>query len=183
MSLAKRREFLMRERWFSPRDKVDIMDPHTQTPVGYFQRKIFSIRALYRLYNLSGENELIVRQKLWDIRPTYRFFSGNSAGEPDEVALLGQLRRKLLSLRPFYWFEGPDGTRRLEVKGDFFGLNYEIVEDGRSIGSVSKKFWAIRDTYGLRIESAVPDRTALLLLGAVVVIHAIHEKRERRSRA
>lgn len=48
---------------------------------------------------------------------------------------------------------------------------------------MSKTFWTIRDTYGLRIDAAVPDQTALLLLGAVMVIHAIHEKRERRSRA
>jgi hypothetical protein len=49
-------------------------------------------------------------------------------------------------------------------------------------GGVFKTFWAIRDTYGLKIEPAVPDRTALLLLGVVMVIHAIQEKREHRSR-
>jgi len=161
MSLAKRREFLMREKWFSLRDKVDVMDPATQDPVGHFQRRIFSIRTLYRLYDLSGEVELIVQQKLWAVRPTYKFFG----------------------IRPRYWFESPDGTRQFEVKGNFFGLRYEIVQDDRSIGSASKTFWAIRDTYGLRVASAVRDQTALLLLGSVIVIHAIHEKRERSSRA
>ena len=183
MSLAKRREFLMRERWFSLRDKVAVMDPATQEPVGHFQRKILTIRTLYRLSDLSGEVELIVQQKLWALRPTYKFFSGNPSGEPDEIALLGILKRKLFSIRPRYWFESPDGTRRFDVNGNFFGLNYEIVENGRSIGSVSKKFWAIRDTYGLRIEPSVPDRTALMILGSVIVIHAIHEKRNRSSGA
>jgi uncharacterized protein YxjI len=183
MSLAKRREFLMREKWFSLRDKVDVMDPATQDPVGHFQRKIFSIRTLYRLYDLSGEVELIVQQKLWAVRPTYKFFGGNPSGEPDEAALLGQLKKKLFSIRPRYWFESPNGTRQFEVKGNFFGLRYEILQDDRSIGSASKTFWAIRDTYGLRIDAAVRDQTALLLLGSVIVIHAIHEKRERSSRA
>jgi uncharacterized protein YxjI len=183
MNLAKRREFLMRERWFSLRDKVSVMDPATQEPVGHFQRKIFTIRTLYRLYDLSGEVELIVQQKLWAVRPTYKFFRGNPSGEPDEIALLGILKRKLFSFRPVYWFESPDGTRQFEANGNFFGLNYEIVENGRIIGSVSKKFWAIRDTYGLRIEPTVPDQTALLLLGVVMVIHAIHEGREHKSRA
>ena len=180
MNLAKRREFLMRERWFSLRDKVSVMDPATQEPVGHFQRKIFTIRTLYRLYDLSGNIELIVQQKLLAWRPTYKFFLGNSSGEPDEIALLGILRRKIFTFRPTYWFETPDGTRQFEVKGNLVGLKYEITQDGRSIGSVSKKFWAIRDTYGLKIESTVPDRTALLLVGAVMVIHAIQEKRERR---
>ncbi len=183
MSLAKRREFLMRERWFSLRDRVDVMEPATQEPVGYFERKVFSIRTLYRLYDLSGESELIVQQKLWSFPPAYRFFSGNSSGEPDEAALLGQLMRTLLPFMPFYWFEADGGMRRFEVRGNFIGLNYEIVQDGHSTGSVSKKFWAIRDTYGLRIAPTVPDQAALLLLGTVMVIHAIHEKRERTSRA
>jgi uncharacterized protein YxjI len=183
VNLAKRREFLMRERWFSLRDKVAVIDPATQEPVGHFQRKIFTIRTLYRLYDLSGEVELIVQQKLWAWRPTYKFFRGNASGEPDEIALLGILRKKVFTFRPTYWFETPDGTRQFEVKGNFIGLKYEITQEGRSIGSVSKTFWAIRDTYGLRIEPTVPDRTSLLLLGSVIVIHAIHEKRERRSRA
>ncbi|HTW92473.1 MAG TPA: hypothetical protein VMH22_12290 [bacterium] len=182
MNLAKHREFLLRERWFSLKDKVDVMDPATQEPVGYFQRKLFSIPMLYRLYDVSGENELIVQQRLWSFPSAYRFFSGNSSGEPDEAALFGQLRRTLFPFVPHYWFEATDSTRQFELRGDFIGLNYEINRDGRAIGSVSRKFWAIRDTYGLRIDAAVPDRMALLLLGSVIVIHAIHERR-RRSRA
>ena len=55
MSLAKRREFLMRERWFSLWDKVDVMDPATQEPVGHFQRKLFTLRTQYRLQDPLGD--------------------------------------------------------------------------------------------------------------------------------
>jgi len=182
MTLASRREFLIRERWFSLWDKVDVMDPVTQEPVGDFQRKIFTLRTLYRLENLLGRIELIVQQKLWAWRPTYKFFLGNPTGDPVESDLLGILRRGLLPFYPHYWFETPDGTRKFDVDGDLFSLNYDVFENGQHIGSVAKTFWAIRDTYGLRIDQEVPDQTALLLLGAVMVIHAIHEKRERRSR-
>jgi uncharacterized protein YxjI len=182
MSLAKCREFLMREKWFSLRDKVDVMEPATQTPIGHFERKIWSIRTLYRLYDVSGENELVVRQKLLAWRPTFRFYSGNSTGEPEEAAYLGQLKKRLFTLRPAYWFEGPDGSLRFEVNGNFIGLKYEITGNGRNLGRVSKTLWAIRDTYGLKVEPGVPDQTALLLLGSVIVIHAIHEAQERRRR-
>ncbi len=181
MSLAKRREFLMRERWFSIWDKVEVMDPATQGVIGHFQRKFFALRTLYRLQDPLGDIQLIIQQKLLAWRPTYKFFLGNATGEPDEIGLLGILRRGFFAFYPHYWFEAPDGTRRFEVNGNFLGLNYDIVENGRSIGSVSRRLWAIRDTYGLRIEPSVPDRTALLLLGAVMVIHAIQEKRGRRS--
>jgi uncharacterized protein YxjI len=182
VNLAKRREFAMRERWFSLWDKVDVMEPVTQGVVGHFQRKLFTLRTQYRLQDPLGDIELIVQQKLLAWRPTYKFFRGNPSGEPDEVGFLGILRRGFFAFYPHYWFEAADGTRRFEVNGDFLGLSYDIVEGGRSIGSVSKTFWAIRDTYGLRIEPTVPDQTALLLLGLVMVIHAIQEKRERRGR-
>jgi uncharacterized protein YxjI len=182
MSLAKRREFLMRERWFSLWDKVDVMDPVTEEPVGHFQKKLFTLRTQYRLQDPLGDIELIVQQKLMAWRPTYKFFPGNPSGEPDQAALLGTLTRGFLPFYPHYWFNAPDGTRKFDVEGDLFALSYDIFENGQSIGSVSKTFWAIRDTYGLRIDPSVPDQTALLLLGAVMVIHAIHEKRERRSR-
>jgi len=180
MRLAKYRDFLMREKWVSLRDKVDVMDPATQVPIGYFERKIFSFRTLYRLYDLGGEVEMIVQKKLLAVRRTYKFFSGNSTGEPDDAGLLGELKKKLISLKPSYWFEAPDGTRLFEVKGNFIGLKYEITQDGREIGSISRTFWAIRDTYGLKIDAGVPDHLALLILSSVIVIHAIHESRKRR---
>ena len=182
MSLAKRREFLMRERLFSLWDKVEVMDPTTQAPIGHFQRKLITLRTQYRLQDPLGDIELIVQQKLWAWRPTYKFFRGNPTGEPDEMGFLGTLRRGFFAFYPHYWFDTPDGARRFDIQGDFFALSYDIFENGQSIGSVAKTFWAIRDTYGLRIDPSVPDETALLLLGAVMVIHAIHEKRERRSR-
>jgi uncharacterized protein YxjI len=171
----------MRERWFSLWDKVDVMDPVTEEPVGHFQKKLLTLRTQYRLQDPLGDIELIVQQKLMAWRPTYKFFPGNPSGDPDQSALLGTLTRGFLPFYPHYWFNATDGTRKFDVEGDFFALSYDIFESGRSIGSVSKTFWAIRDTYGLRIEPTVPDQTALLLLGAVMVIHAIHEKRERRS--
>jgi uncharacterized protein YxjI len=182
MSLAKRREFLMRERWFSLWDKVEVMDPVTEEPVGHFQKKLFTLRTQYRLQDPLGDIELIVQQKLLAWRPTYKFFPGSPSGEPDQAALLGTLTRGFLAFYPHYWFNATDGKRKFDIEGDLFALSYDIFENGRSIGSVSKTFWAIRDTYGLRIDPSVPDQTALLLLGAVMVIHAIHEKRERRSR-
>jgi len=170
----------MRERWFSLWDKVEVMDPVSQAPVGHFQRKLFSLRTQYSLQEPLGDIELIVQQKLLAWRPTYKFYSGNLSGEPDEAGFLGVLTRSFFALWPRYRFDAPDGTRRFEVNGDFFGLSYDIIENDRCIGKVSKALFAIRDTYGLKIEPTVPDQTALLLIGAVMTIHAIHEKRERR---
>ena len=181
MLLAKQRDFLLREKLFSLKDKVDIMDPLTQEPVGSVERKIFSIRTLYRLYNRGFLNEMIVQQKLLSFPAAYKFYTGNDNGEPEDAACLGILKKKFLSLAPSYWFETPDGKRVFEMRGDFVGLTYGVVQDGKEIADISRTFWAIRDTYGIRINPEVPDQMALLVLCSVIVIHAIHEARKNRG--
>ena len=181
MLLAKQRDFLLREKLFSLTDKVDIMDPLTQEPVGFFERKVFSLRTLYRLYNRGLLNEVIVQQKLLSFPAAYKFYTGNDNGEPEEAACLGILNKKFLSLAPSYWFETLDGKRVFEVQGDFIGLTYGVVQDGKEIADISRTFWAIRDTYGIRINPEVPDQMALLILCSVVVIHAIHEAQKSRA--
>ena len=182
MSLASQREFLLQQELFTLRDKVDIMNPVSQAPIGHFERKIFSLRTLYRLYGPTDDIELIVQQKLLAARPTFKFFAGNPTGEPEDAGLLGELKRKVLAFKPDYWFEAPDGQRQFEVKGNFLGFKYEVTQDDREIAGISRTFWAIRDTYGLRIGLGVSDQLALLILSSVIVIHAIHEEERHRSR-
>lgn len=179
--LATQREFLLREKFFSIPDKVDIMNPLTQDTVGFFQRKLLSIPARYCLYNRGLLNEMIVQQKLLAIRPTYKFYTGNDNDEPDDAAYVGVLKKRVVSLGPSYWFEKPDGQRLFDVYGDLVGLTYGIAQNGKEIANISRTFWAIRDTYGIRIDQDVPDQMALLVLCSVVVIHAIHVANRRRA--
>ncbi|HTW91435.1 MAG TPA: hypothetical protein VMH22_06960 [bacterium] len=178
--LATQRDFLVREKFLSIQDKVEIMNPLNQDTVGFFQRKLLSIPALYCLYNRGLLNEMIVQQKLLAVRPTYKFYTGNDNDQPDNAAYEGALVKRIISVGPSYWFEKPDGTRLFEVQGDLIGLTYGIVQDGKEIADISRTLWAIRDTYGVRINPEVPNPMALLVLCSVVVIHAIHVASRRR---
>jgi len=44
--------------------------------------------------------EMIVQKKLLAVRRTFKFFSGNSTGEPDDAGLLGELKKKRISFKP-----------------------------------------------------------------------------------
>ncbi|HME55642.1 MAG TPA: hypothetical protein VKM55_25775 [Candidatus Lokiarchaeia archaeon] len=42
------------------------------------------------------------------------------------------------------------------------------------IATIGRELWAIRDTYGIRIDSSVPNEEALDILAWVIVLHYTH---------
>ena len=61
----------------------------------------------------------------------------------------------------------PDGDD-LEVQGNIVDHEYEIDLDGRKVAEVSKKWFRVRDTYGVEIDPA--QRDDVLLLAVTVAI-------------
>ncbi|MFW9971401.1 MAG: LURP-one-related/scramblase family protein [Candidatus Odinarchaeota archaeon] len=175
MKFEERREFLLKEKLVSLRDIVRIMDPE-ENIVGNFIRKILSIRAFYRLKDLDEKTILIIRKKIASIRSAYKFFEPDENDEPDENKFLGKMVKKIVTIKPKYWIENPLGERLFNIKGTIWGLKYSIFREGTEVARISKKFWRIRDTYGLKIEKTVDDKTAMMLLAIVIVLQ--HEKEE-----
>jgi len=67
---------------------------------------------------------------------------------------------------------GPDD---LEAKGDFFDHEYEFMRGDRVVGTVSKRWIALTDSYGIDVAAGMDD--ALILACAVVIDLCCHEKR------
>ncbi|MGZ4427283.1 MAG: LURP-one-related/scramblase family protein [Nocardioidaceae bacterium] len=62
--------------------------------------------------------------------------------------------------------DGPD----LTVKGNVLDHEYTVKDDGTTVASVSKKWFRVRDTYGIEI---APDRDPVLLLAVSVALDAM----------
>lgn len=172
-SLAGRREFYLKQK-LSWKGKVDIMDPDTREGIGYFNRKVWSIRQHYRLYNNNDQLEMIIRSKI-SLKPTFKFYLGTPDEEIHEDQYIGRLRQKLLSFRPKYYFEDPEENQVFEIKGKFTGYKFKFIQDGDVVGEISKKFFKIRDTYGVRIDPGQSDLMTLVMLASVIMIHAQQE--------
>ncbi|MFX1312132.1 MAG: LURP-one-related/scramblase family protein [Promethearchaeota archaeon] len=184
MELKNRREFILRDKLVSIHDIVRVMDPE-QNLVGNFVRKIFSIRALFRLMDIDERPIMVIRQKLASLRGTFKFFEPNENGDPDETKFLGKMKRKLIAIKPKFWFENPLEERVFNIKGNIMGLKYSIIKDGSEIARISKKFWRIRDTYGLKINKDLNDQIAMIILCTVMVLQYEIERirEERRQQA
>ena len=156
------------------RDKVKVMTPDKEE-LGYFKGKIIKIGNTYRLRDLQDNPLLTVHEKVVSMRSSYKFFEG---GEEDDNKLIGKLKKKIVSIKPNYWFEDPSEKKLFTMKGNIWALKYKILKDGNEIAEISKKLFKIKGTYGVKIKPDVSDDMAMLILGLVVMLH--HEKEENR---
>ena len=69
---------------------------------------------------------------------------------------------------------GPDD---LEARGDLLDLEYAFTRGPKTVASVSKRFFALNDTYGIDIASGEDD--VLILASAVVIDLACHPDGKR----
>lgn len=176
MSLQKTREFILQEKMISLTDKGTVMNTNKDV-IGTFRGKLIKIGNTYRISDLEENPVLTVHEKIISIHSTYRFYKG---GEQDDDKYLGQLKRKIVSIKPKYWFEDPQENRVFTMKGNILTLKYKILKDNKEVAEINKKFFKsiIKGTYGIKVIPELDDDSTMLVLGIVIMLH--HEKEEKR---
>ncbi|TFF69348.1 MAG: hypothetical protein EU516_00105 [Promethearchaeota archaeon] len=176
MSLQKTREFILQEKMFSLTDKGKIMNINKEV-IGTFQGKLIKIGNTYRIRDIEENPVLTIHEKVISMRSAYTFYKG---GEQDEDKYIGKLKRKIVSVKPKYWFEDPQENRVFTMKGNIFTLKFKILKDNKVVAEINKKFFKsiLKGTYGIKIIPELDDDSAMLVLGIVIMLH--HEKEENR---
>jgi uncharacterized protein YxjI len=175
--LLKCRDFMLKEKMISLTDKGEIFNADNNALIGTFRGKLIKIGNTYRIRDLNETPVLTVHEKVISLRSSYKFYKG---GEEDENQYIGILKRKLVSIKPSYWFEDPSENRVFEMKGNIFTLKFKILKDGKEVAEISKKLWKslLRGHYGVKVNPDLDDDSTMLVLGIVLMLH--HEKEENR---
>ena len=63
---------------------------------------------------------------------------------------------------------------QLHAKGNFVDHEYEVERNGKVVALVSKRWFRVRETYGIEI---APRQDAALLLAVAVCIDTLSERR------
>jgi uncharacterized protein YxjI len=174
MSLKSTREFILQEKIGSLKDKVYVMDTD-KNKLGYFKGNLIKIGNTFRLYTMDENVLLTVNEKMISMKSTYEFYKGP---EKDDDQLIGKLKKKLISIRPKYYFEDKSEEKIYEVKGNVFKLKYKIRKHGDTVAEIRKKFFKsiLKDSYGVKMKEDLSDEDAMVILGMVIMLH--HEKEE-----
>ncbi|MHA1318468.1 MAG: LURP-one-related/scramblase family protein [Promethearchaeota archaeon] len=178
MSLQKTREFMLNEKMISLTDKGEIRNLDNEL-LGTFRGKLIKIGNTYRIRDLNEVPILTISEKIISLRSSYKFYRG---GEKEDDQLIGQLKRKLVSIKPSYWFEDPNENRVFTMKGNLMTLKFKILKDGQEVAEIRKKLWKslLKNTFGIKMSPDLDDESAMLILGIVIMLH--HEKEENRKR-
>jgi len=151
------------------------------------QQRMVSIGDDFWIENDRGERAFKVDGKALRVRKTLVLEDANGAEQC-------RIQERMLHIRDTMEIEGPDGGRLatvkkalitpirerwsidvaegpdLEAKGNILDHEYTIEANGTKIAEVSKKWFRLRDTYGVEI---APGQHDALILAITVVIDTL----------
>ena len=159
-------------------------------PTYQVREKMLSIGDDMWIENDAGERVFKLNGKALRVRKTMVF-------EDTEGRALCKIQGRVLRVRDSMEIEDPDGERiamikkavisplrerwvvdrpdapDLKVQGNVLDHEYKIEQDGHKIAEVSKRWFRVRDTYG--IEVAPGENDALVLAAAVCIDDMAHD--------
>jgi uncharacterized protein YxjI len=127
--------------------------------------KALRIRSTFVIENPSGDELLKIQEKKLSIRDTMRIERGGDTVATVKKALVSPLRHR-------FTVDLENGGE-LKVKGNIIDHEYEIERDGEKVAEVSKRWFRVRDTYG--IEIAEGENDALILATSVCLDEMAHD--------
>jgi uncharacterized protein YxjI len=122
--------------------------------------KAVRVRDTWILEDANGREVAEIKEKKLSVRDAIVIhYDGHEA----------KVKKAMVGIRDRFHVEIHDGED-LKVHGNIVDHEYEIERDGHKIAEVSKKWFRMRDTYGVEIEQ---DDNIPLLLAVTVAVDAL----------
>ena len=121
--------------------------------------KALRIRSTFILESPSGDELFKLQEKKLRVRDTMQLEHDGKTVATIKKALVSPLRER-------FNIELADG-RELSAKGNIVDHEYKIERDGHQIAEISKRWFRVRDTYG--IEVAPGENDGLILAAAICI--------------
>lgn len=121
--------------------------------------KVLRVRDTLALESPNGQELYSIQQKMLHVRDTMEIERGGRKVATVKKALVTPLRDR-------FSIDVEDGED-MEAKGNIVDHEYKIERDGDEIAEVSRRWFRLRDTYGVEI---APGQDDALILATVVCI-------------
>jgi uncharacterized protein YxjI len=150
--------YRMREKLFAIGDDfwIDTDDDRHAFKVN---GKAMRIRNTFILENPSGDELIKIQEKTLSVRDKMELEHDGEHVATIKKALISPLRDR-------FAIELSDGSE-LSAKGNVVDHEYKIERDGHKVAEISKRWFRVRDTYGIEI---APGEDDALILAATVCI-------------
>jgi uncharacterized protein YxjI len=159
--------YLVREKIFAIGDDFWITDADGNQ-VNLVDGKALRLRQTFELKDAGGEVLTVIKKKMVSVRDTMLVERDGDVVAKVHKKLFSPLRHKMV-------IELADG-QEWTASGDIIEKNYEIEGDDGTVAQTSRKWFHIRDTYGIEIDH--PD-VPLVISVAVAVEELVEDDRDK----
>ena len=121
--------------------------------------KALRVRDTFVLEDSSGAELFEIQEKKLHVRDTMEIEQGGRTVATVKKALVSPLRDR-------FSIDVEDG-KDMEAKGNIVDHEYKIERDGDQVAEVSKRWFRVRDTYGIEV---APGQDDALILAVTVCI-------------
>lgn len=151
--------YQMRERMISIGDDYWIEDSsgHRAFRVN---GKVARVRDTWVLEDADGREAATIRERKVALRDAVKI----QVGDREAV-----VKKALVGIRDRFTIE-VSGGKDLKAHGNVVDHQYEIEQDGHTVAEVSKKWFRVRDSYGVEVR---PGADPALILAITVAIDAL----------
>lgn len=160
--------YLMKEKILAIGDDYVIQDESGREAFRV-DGKVLTVRDALVLEDTAGNKLARIHKKLVSLRSTYEIHREGAPEITISKALFSPLRAK------FNVSSGGDG---LEAQGNLLDHEYSFTRDGRVVATVSKKWFTVRDTYGVDVQEG--EDAVLVLACAVAIDRMNHDQDDDR---
>lgn len=164
-------KFLVRERIFDIGDDFWVTDENGDRAF-WVDGKALRLRTTFELKDPGGRLLLTIREKKLAIRDTMRI-------EHDGETVATVRRRLISPFRDRLTVDFEDGAE-WQVTGDLLDKEYTIGDGGGPVAAISRKWFSLRDTYAVDVNTYRTDAGGdpALVIAVAVAVDAISEDRK-----
>jgi uncharacterized protein YxjI len=121
--------------------------------------KALRIRDTFVLKDADGEDLFKAQAKKLHVRDTMKIERDGDTAATIKKALITPLRDR-------FSIDLADGTE-LKAKGNILEHEYKIERDGDTVAEISKRWFRVRDTYGIEIAAGQDDALVLTVAACI----------------
>ena len=125
--------------------------------------KVLRVRDTLVFKDMQGNKLCQIQERMVRVKDTMEI-------EGPDGRTLATVKKALITPLRDRWTVKIKGGPDLEVQGNILDHEYRIGEGGQKVGEVSKKWFRLRDTYGVEIAEGQDD---VLILAVTVAIDAM----------
>ena len=131
--------------------------------------KVLRIRETFVLEDHNGAPLVQIEAKLIALQPTMNIERGGQ--------VYATVKKALFTLFRQHFSIEVHGGPLMQAPGDILNHEYQIDSNGQVVATISKRWFTIRETYGIAI---APGQDEMLLLAAAVWIDELSERNRER---